>query len=228
MAQASHCNIFMRISMEGEDTKTAASDSDKHVGESWDEQFWDYIEIDHFSFSGPDVAGGGSGGQKAKLLKKAIKAQQDGKDVDLSKLQEGFDDAKSGKSKAKFGFKVKKGYDQESPMLLQSLCKNFSVNDTDRDEIKQVVVVFRIITGSSSKDYLLKVVMVFENCFVVRYEMSVDEETSVPDEDIDFVFKKVTMRYTPQSETGAAGKKGYTGWDFEKNKAYTYPQIGSF
>lgn len=202
-------------------------------GQSNDSEFVDKIEIVSFSFGGPAITQSKDENGKKKSSFKVTqkikgsmkqrlaeaKDKRKGRSVDKStSMQETvettytLDDSEH----ETFSFRITKDYDYSSPDLLQSYCKNMAAQPT---AFQSATIYCRIDIPGPGK--LVTFQLTFENVWVVNYEMSISDDTSIPDERIEFVFTKCTVEYTPQQPDGTAGTAmAPIGWDFQKKERY--------
>lgn len=201
-------------------------------GGSNDKQFHDKIEILTFSFGGPAISLSENEAKKRsdlkvmrklkssmKQLMKKSRGKRKGKGSDKNgPAEETIETTVTGAEAEHdtFSFRITKKYDYSSPDLLQSYCKNMG---NEPAAFQSAAIYCRIdITGPAQ---LVTLQLNFANVWVVNYEMSISDETSIPDERIEFVFTKCSMTYTPQLPDGTAGTAmAPVGWDFQKKEQY--------
>ena len=211
-------------------------------GESTDSEYAEQIEIDSFTVSGPDFDPNGTGGLSKKKGRKGKRKKgptdrdvtqllnmQDSRrqrqelDGMLSNAGNEDDDEDDDDAFENYSFVVKKDYDSSSPILLQSYCDNLFPKDGDMDKVKFERVTIRCRVETSAEDDVIVMQMDFADAYLIKYEMSVDDEESIPTETLVFKFARCFMTYTPQTRTGDPGEPKMTGWDFEKQEEWNGP-----
>lgn len=213
------------------DIKDSSGQSIK--GQSNDSEFTDKIEISSFSFGGPAISLSDTEGKKRTSFKVTQKIKGS-----VKQMMEEARDKRKGRAMGKtgnleetvettytvddsehdtFSFRITKEFDYSSPDLLQSYCKNMAAEPSP---FQSATIYCRIDIPGPAK--LVTLQLLFENVWVVNYEMSIDDDTtSIPDERVEFVFTKCTMTYTPQMPDGTAGTTmSPVGWDFQKKERY--------
>ena len=100
-------------------------------------------------------------------------------------------------------FSFNKWTDAASPTLFQACCKG--------KHFPKCKVTLHKAGGDEAVDYL---VYDFEKCYVESIQWSGSSGGSDrPDESVQMAFGKVTITYTPQTETGAKGSPVVASWD---------------
>ena len=140
-------------------------------------------------------------------------------DNDLDDLMDDLDDTDD--DQEFFTFTIKKDVDNASPQLYQAYCKNWTASTShDPNQVKDdgkfasAKVTIRKSGGGSPIEYL---VFEFREVWVKSWELKSDAE-NLPDEEIEFGFNAMQIRYYPQQSTGARGQEMPTGfWDFRSD-----------
>ncbi|HEX6750893.1 MAG TPA: type VI secretion system tube protein Hcp [Longimicrobium sp.] len=106
-------------------------------------------------------------------------------------------------------FNCLKATDAASPQLFQACCSG--------KHIAKVVVTLRKAGGDSPVDYLK---YEFEKVYIASVQWSgTSGGDNRPTESLGLAFGKVTVTYTPQSDTGATGSPVVASWDVQKVSA---------
>jgi type VI secretion system secreted protein Hcp len=100
--------------------------------------------------------------------------------------------------------------DAASPALFQACCSG--------KHIAKAVVTLRAAGGDSPVDYLK---YEFETVFIDSFQWSgsSDAQSSRPTDSLSLAFGKVTVTYTPQSNTGATGSPMVALWNVQTSSA---------
>jgi type VI protein secretion system component Hcp len=154
-------------------------------GESTDAQFPTHIELKSFSMKGPTFS--------RKMERKAAAAKEKGKDSDKAKKLE--------EKTTTWSFSISKDVDKSTPVLIQTYSKNLGPQS---EPYSKAVVRFRI---PQPYKHFVFLELIFVDVFLTKYDVEIDEETSLPGEKISFSFKGVEMKYMQQEVTGAASKR---------------------
>jgi len=170
-------------------------------GESTDETFKDTIEIKHF-----------------ELSCRSASDMADDEDEDEDEAKKKKKKKKKGKDdgKGSFTLKVKKESDAATPDLIQSYCENLgeAIKRLPKVRINLRKPQPKESQAAGKKRDLVYFILTLYDVYVVNYTMSLEGETSIPTETVEFAFTGCRMRYLPQEATGSGASVINADWDF--------------
>ena len=150
---------------------------------------------------------------------KMMAAEQEGEDIDQSRITAQQAKAKEESLKKKGGrrfslsFEISKDVDAASPLLFMHYCER-AFNKSKAQPIPFARVTLRKSGGPNPLNYL---VLEFSDVHVASYALDA-AGSELPGEKIAFTFKSCTLLYTPQSAAGGArrGTAQSASVDFSK------------
>jgi type VI protein secretion system component Hcp len=187
------------------------SNDEKLEGDCIDIKFAGMIEIEDFEVSARSMADR----QKAEAMESMLEASTEGGKTDTVRGDVDLRHLENKGAKGVFTLKLTKVTDSTSPSLALSYSKNLR---SEKDSFKEGKLFVRKRGGSGSG--VVYLTYMFKNLYVVNYNLNLsggkgDSGTSIPEEDVEFVFESLAMKYVQQAKTGGGEPSRIASWSFK-------------